>query len=43
VVKWIAGPGNVIGGGTPEQFASFVAGERARWTEVVKEKNIRAD
>jgi tripartite-type tricarboxylate transporter receptor subunit TctC len=39
----IQGPGNVIGGGTPEQFATFVASETQRWSKVVKEKHIRAD
>ena len=39
----ITGPGNLIGGGTPEQFSSFVNGETARWSKVVKEKHITAD
>ena len=43
VVKAITGPGNVIGGGTPEQFTTFVGHERARWSKVVKERNIKPD
>jgi tripartite-type tricarboxylate transporter receptor subunit TctC len=43
VAQAIQGPGNIIGGGTPEQFATFVAGETARWSKVVKEKQIKAD
>jgi tripartite-type tricarboxylate transporter receptor subunit TctC len=43
VMQAIQGPGNIIGGGTPEQFATFVSSETARWSQVVKEKHIRAD
>jgi len=43
IAKAIQGPGNIIGGGTPAQFASFVSSETARWSKVVKDKNIRAD
>jgi tripartite-type tricarboxylate transporter receptor subunit TctC len=43
VAEAIQGPGNIIGGGTPEQFSSFVAGETKRWTKVVKDKNIQAE
>jgi tripartite-type tricarboxylate transporter receptor subunit TctC len=43
IVKAIQGPGNIIGGGTPEQFHTFVNSETARWSKVVKEKNIKAD
>jgi tripartite-type tricarboxylate transporter receptor subunit TctC len=43
VAEAIQGPGNIIGGGTPEQFSRFVAGETARWSKVVKDKHIRAD
>jgi xanthine/CO dehydrogenase XdhC/CoxF family maturation factor len=27
----ITGPGNEIGGGTPEEFAQFIAAENKRW------------
>ena len=43
MVERIAGAGNIIGGGTPEEFASFVAGETKRWTKLVKEKKISAE
>jgi tripartite-type tricarboxylate transporter receptor subunit TctC len=43
IAERIQGPGNVIGGGTPEQFSTFVAGESARWGKIVKEKNIKAE
>lgn len=41
--KQMLDQGNEIGGGTPEQFATFVAGESARWGKVVKERGIKAD
>lgn len=28
---------------TPEQFASYLAGETAKWGKVIREANIRAD
>jgi tripartite-type tricarboxylate transporter receptor subunit TctC len=43
IIKAIQEPGNIIGGGTPEQFQSFVNSETARWSKVVKEKHITAD
>jgi tripartite-type tricarboxylate transporter receptor subunit TctC len=43
VAKAIQEPGNIIGGGTPEVFQAFVAGETTRWSKVVKEKHITAD
>ncbi len=39
----ITGPGNQIAGGSPEEFAAFIAEESRRWTKVVKDKNIRPD
>ena len=39
----ITSQGNIIGGGTPEQFAQFIAAERARWTKIVQDKKITAD
>ncbi len=36
----ITGPGNVISGGTPEEFAGFVAAEAQRWPKVVKDMKI---
>jgi tripartite-type tricarboxylate transporter receptor subunit TctC len=43
IVQAIQGPGNIIGGGTPEQFNTFIESERARWSKVVKDKHITAD
>jgi tripartite-type tricarboxylate transporter receptor subunit TctC len=43
VAEAIQGPGNIIGGGTPEQFLTFVNGETTRWSKVVKDKHITAD
>lgn len=39
----IVAQGNVIGGGTPEEFGAFIAAETARWSKVVKEKKIQAN
>lgn len=43
VAEAIQGPGNIVGGGTPEQFATFVTAETARWSKVVKDKHIQAE
>ncbi|WP_157263971.1 Bug family tripartite tricarboxylate transporter substrate binding protein [Azohydromonas aeria] len=43
VAKRITDPGNVVGGGTPEAFAGFVASESQRWSKVVKDRGIRPD
>ena len=39
----IAGPGNVVGGGSPEEFAAFVAAETKRWSALIKAKGIKLD
>ena len=39
----IAGPGNVIGGGTPEEFAAFIASENKRWATIVKTAGIKLE
>jgi tripartite-type tricarboxylate transporter receptor subunit TctC len=39
----ITDPGNEIGGGTPEQFATLIAAENKRWAQVVKAANIKVD
>ena len=39
----ITGPGNEIGGGSPEQFAAFIAAENKRWAQVVKAAGIRME
>lgn len=39
----IVAQGNVIGGGSPEDFASFVNAETARWSKVIKTNDIRPE
>jgi tripartite-type tricarboxylate transporter receptor subunit TctC len=39
----ITGPGNEIGGGSPEEFGAFIAAESKRWQQVVKAANIKLD
>jgi tripartite-type tricarboxylate transporter receptor subunit TctC len=39
----ITGPGNEIGGGTPEEFAAFIAAENKRWAALVKSAQIKLD
>lgn len=39
----ITGPGNEVGGGTPEQFATFIAAEQRKWAQVVKTAGIRLE
>ena len=36
-------PGNVIGGGTPEAFATLISSETTRWTRLIKEKGIKPE
>lgn len=43
IAEHIAAQGNVIDGGTPEEFGAFIDGEATRWTKVVKEKKIQAN
>ena len=37
------GQGNELGGGTPEQFASFIKSEADRWGKLVKSANIKPE
>lgn len=39
----IAGPGNVVGGGTPEEFAALIAAEGKRWSALIKTKGIKVE
>lgn len=39
----IVGPGNEIGGGTPEAFAAFIESEGRRWTALVKAAGIKIE
>jgi tripartite-type tricarboxylate transporter receptor subunit TctC len=39
----IQSQGNIVGGGSPEDFTRFVAAETARWTDVIKRHNIKPE
>ena len=39
----IEGPGNEIGGGTPEAFAAFIESEADRWPRLVKAAGIKVE
>ena len=43
IVKRITDPGNVVGGGTPEDFAGLIASESQRWGQLIKARGIRPD
>jgi tripartite-type tricarboxylate transporter receptor subunit TctC len=39
----IAGPGNIVGGGHPDEFKSFILSERRKWGPIVKSLNIKPE
>ena len=39
----IAGPGNVVGGGSSEEFGALIASEAKRWAALIKAKGIKLD
>ena len=39
----ISGPGNVVGGGSPEEFRAFIEAESKRWGALIKAKGIRME
>lgn len=39
----ITSQGNLLGVGTPDAFASYIAAETTRWGRIVREKKIQAD
>jgi tripartite-type tricarboxylate transporter receptor subunit TctC len=39
----ITSQGNVVGGGSPQEFATFIDAESARWSQLIKERGIKAD
>ena len=39
----IVGPGNEIGGGSPEEFAAFMRSEADRWQKLVKASGIKVE
>jgi len=41
VIKQIADTGSQAGGGTPEDFARFIASETTKWAKVIKSANIQ--
>jgi tripartite-type tricarboxylate transporter receptor subunit TctC len=41
--KRVESEGLVVSAGTPEEFGQYVKGEEARWRQVVKSANIKAD
>lgn len=43
IAERIVSQGNVVGGGSADEFSRFIAAERARWSKIIKEKKIQAD
>ncbi|HEY3049320.1 MAG TPA: tripartite tricarboxylate transporter substrate binding protein [Polaromonas sp.] len=43
IKEQMLGQGNELGGGTPEQFASFIKSEADRWGKLVKSANIKPE
>lgn len=43
LAKRITEPGNVIGGGSPEDFAAFIGAESQRWAQLIKSRGIQPD
>ncbi|TFY97700.1 Bug family tripartite tricarboxylate transporter substrate binding protein [Ramlibacter humi] len=39
----ITTPGNVVGGGTPEDFAALVGSETKRWSALIRDKGIKPE
>ena len=39
----IAGPGNIVGSGSPEEFKTFITSERRRWGPIVKSLGIKPE
>ncbi|MEH3086039.1 MAG: tripartite tricarboxylate transporter substrate binding protein [Xylophilus ampelinus] len=39
----IQSQGNVVGGGSPEDFTKFISTETARWADVIKRHNIKPE
>jgi tripartite-type tricarboxylate transporter receptor subunit TctC len=39
----ITEPGNVVGGGSAEAFASLVGSETARWSALIRQKGIKPE
>lgn len=43
LVQRITTPGNVVGGGDAKAFADFVSSETRRWSQLIKEKDIKPE
>ena len=43
VVQRITSAGNIVGGGTSEEFGAFIASESKRWSKLIKEKGVRPE
>jgi tripartite-type tricarboxylate transporter receptor subunit TctC len=43
VKSLILSQGNEVGGGTPQEFAALIKAESAKWSEVIRKGNIKAD
>lgn len=43
LARRITEPGNLIGGGTPAEFVSFINAESARWGKLIKERGIQPE
>lgn len=43
LAKRISEPGNVVGGGTPDDFARLIQSESQRWAQLIKARNITPD
>lgn len=39
----ITSMGNIVGGGSPQDFARFIDAESARWSRLIKERSIRGE
>lgn len=39
----IAGPGNIVGSGSPDEFRNFILSERRKWAPIVKSLNIQPE
>jgi tripartite-type tricarboxylate transporter receptor subunit TctC len=39
----ISSTGNIVGGGSPQDFARFIAAESVRWSRLIKERGIQAE
>jgi tripartite-type tricarboxylate transporter receptor subunit TctC len=39
----IVAPGNEVGGGTPEEFAQFIAKEADRWQRLIQAAGIKVE